>query len=224
MQLEKGQLEAELRELQGQLRELHERIVNPQEPHPPTNPIGHVPQSVKATGQAYREFLAAQIYGGQVPAIEGFPTVNECLQIGLGRYGDGKFGPTWVAVDLYDPSPAVDHHYDVQDLPSEWAGRFDLVQCNAILEHIHHPQKAIDELHRVLKPGGYLYAELPFWQPYHTGGDSTVGEKYGFGGDFWRATVEGMRVWMVAFEEISCGWGNEGVVYFFGRKPVVSNA
>jgi len=110
LQLEKGQLEAELRELQGQLRELHERIVNPQEPHPPTNPIGHVPQSVKATGQAYREFLAAQIYGGQVPAIEGFPTVNECLQIGLGRYGDGKFGPTWVAVDLYDPSPAVDHH------------------------------------------------------------------------------------------------------------------
>jgi SAM-dependent methyltransferase len=215
LQLEKGQLEAKIRQLQ-------EHLVNPKGPHPPTNPIGHVPKSVKRTGQAYREFFAEQIYGSKVPQIKGFPKNNECLQIGLGRYGDGKFGPTWVAVDLYDPSPAVDFNYDVQDLPKDWTGRFDLTQCNAIFEHIPYPQKAIDELYRVLKAGGYIYAELPFWQQYHTGGDSTVGKKYGFGGDFWRATVEGMRVWMAEFEEISCGWGNEGVVYFFGRKPAAA--
>jgi SAM-dependent methyltransferase len=213
LQLEKGQLEAKIRELQDQ-------IINPLAPHPPTNPTGYIPKNIKKTGQDYRMFLTKQIYSGTTtPKIKGLPKNYECLQIGLGREGDGKFGPSWVVVDLFDPSPLVDYHYDVQDLPTDWAKRFDLVLCNAILEHIPYPQKAIDELYRVLKPGGYVYAELPFWQHYHTGGDSTIGEEYGFGGDFWRATVEGMRVWMTEFDEITCGWANEGVVYFFGKKP-----
>jgi SAM-dependent methyltransferase len=217
LQLEKGQLEAEIRELKDQ-------IVNPKPPHPPTNPIGFVPKSVKKTGQAYREFFAGRIYGSTTPKIKGLPNRkdNEYLQIGLGRYGDGRFGPRWIVVDLYDPSPAVDFNYDVQDLPKGWSGRFDLTQCNAIFEHIPYPQKAVNELYRVLKPGGFIYVELPFLQQYHTGGDSTIGKKYHFGGDYWRATVEGLRVWMAEFDEISCGWGNEGVVYFFGRKPVVA--
>lgn len=214
LQLEKGQLQARINELQ-------DLIVNPRAPHPPTNPVGYIPKNVKKDGQAYRMFLTRQIYfGTKYPKITGLPKKNKCLQIGLGRNGDGKFGPNWTVVDLFDPSPVVDFNYDVQDLPRDWSGNFDLVLCNAILEHIPYPQKAIDELHRVLKPGGFAYVELPFWQQYHTGGDSTVGEKYNFGGDFWRATVEGLRVWMHEFDEISCGWANEGVVYFFGRKPV----
>lgn len=213
LQLEKGQLEAEMRRLQ-------DSIVNPPAPHRPTNPIGYIPKNVRKNGQAYREYLTDQIYlGTTVPKLKGLPKNSRCLQIGLGRHGDGKFGPGWTVVDLFDPSPAVDYNYDVQDLPSDWSGRFDLVLCNAILEHIPYPQKAINELHRVLKPGGFAYVELPFWQRYHTGGDSTIGKKYGFGGDYWRATVEGLRVWMAEFDEISCGWANEGVVYFFGRKP-----
>jgi SAM-dependent methyltransferase len=217
LQLEKGQLEADVRRLQ-------DYFINPTEPTAPTNPIGYLPDSVTPTGQAYRRFLALQLYDQSSPAITGLTGDGEYLQVGLGRYGDGKFGPRWIAVDLYDPSPAVDHHYDVHDLPADWSGRFELAMCCAILEHIQYPQKAIDELHRVLAPHGFIYAELPFWQPYHTGGDSTIGESYGFGGDFWRATVDGMRVWMADFDEISCGWANEGVVYFFGRKPGAGDA
>jgi SAM-dependent methyltransferase len=212
LQIEKGNLEAEVRILQH-------RTINPPEPHPPTNPLGYVPEAIPAIGQAYRVFLAGQLYGTPTPTITGVAADGEYLQVGLGRYGDGKFGPRWIAVDLYDPSPAVDHHYDVHDLPADWNGRFALAMCCAILEHIHDPQKAIDELYRVLAPAGFLYAELPFWQAYHSGGDSTIGEKYEFGGDFWRATVEGLRVWMAEFDEISCGWANEGVVFFLGRKP-----
>jgi len=212
LQMEKGYLEADVRMLQ-------DRIINPPEPHPPSNPLGYVPATIPVAGQAYREFFARQLYGTSTPTITGVPADGEYLQVGLGRYGDGKWGPRWVAVDLYDPSPAVDYHYDVHDLPPDWSGRFALVMCCAILEHIHYPQKAIDELYRVLAPAGVLYAELPFWQAYHSGGDSTIGEKYQFGGDFWRATVEGLRVWTAEFEEISCGWANEGVVFFLGRKP-----
>ncbi|MGD1049565.1 MAG: methyltransferase domain-containing protein [Solirubrobacteraceae bacterium] len=212
LQLEKGNLEAEIRTLQH-------NCINPPEPYPPSNPVGYVPAEIPVSGQAYRDFLADQLYGTTTPTITGVATDGEFLQVGLGRYGDGKFGPRWIAVDLYDPSPAVDYHHDVHDLPLDWSGRFALVMCCAILEHIHYPQKAIDELYRVLAPSGFIYAELPFWQPYHSGGDSTVGEKYEFGGDFWRATVEGLRVWTAAFDEMSCGWANEGVVFFLGRKP-----
>lgn len=211
--LEKGHLEADVRRLQ-------DYVINPTEPHAPSNPLGYLPETLTATGQSYRRFLSLQLYGRSEPFITGLAKDGEFLQVGLGRYGDGKFGPRWIAVDLYDPSPAVDYHYDVHELPGDWSGRFALAMCCAILEHIHDPQRAIDELHRVLVPGGFLYAELPFWQPYHTGGDSTIGEKYSFGGDFWRATVDGMRVWMSEFEEISCGWATEGVVFYFGRKPV----
>ncbi len=212
LQLEKGYLEAEVRRLE-------DYRINPPQPHAPSNPMNYVPETVPVTGQEYRHFLSKQLYGQPSPAIPGVAADGEYLQIGLGRYGDGKWGPNWIAVDLYDPSPMVDYRYDVHDLPADWSGRFALVMCCAILEHIHYPQKAIDELHRVLAPSGYIYVELPFWQAYHSGGDSTVGEKYHFGGDFWRATDEGMRVWMAEFDEISCGWANEGVVYYFGRKP-----
>jgi SAM-dependent methyltransferase len=213
LQLEKGQLEAKVRELQN-------AIVNPKEPHPPTNPKGFVPSKIKKNGQDYRMYLSSQIYREHTtPNVKGLPKDGEYLQIGLGREGDGKFGPRWVVVDLFDPSSVVDYNYDVQDLPKDWSGRFDLTVCNAIFEHIPYPQKATDELHRVLKPGGFIYVELPFLQQYHTGGDSLVGKKYNFGGDYWRATVEGLRIWMHEFDEISCGWANEGVVYFFGQKP-----
>ncbi len=219
----KHKLEQKVGKLEAKVRELEDYIVNPTPAHPPTNPLNYIPKNIKKTGQAYRSFINSQIYEDEYPTVKGVPKNGEFLQIGLGRYDDGKFGPNWTAVDLFDPSPAVDFNYDVQDLPDDWENKFNLIICNAIFEHIPYPQKATDELYKVLKPGGYLYVELPFWQKYHTGGDSTNGEEYGFGGDYWRATVEGLRVWMSEFEEVSCGWGNEGVVYFFGKKPKSSN-
>lgn len=35
-------------------------------------------------------------------------------------------------------------------------GTIDLVTCLMVLHHLRHPQKTIDEFHRVLVPGGYL--------------------------------------------------------------------
>lgn len=44
---------------------------------------------------------------------------------------------------------------------------FDLVQCQAVLEHVTDPQRAVDEMTRVLRPGGWLYVEVAFMQPLH---------------------------------------------------------
>mgnify|MGYP000369874884 FL=1 len=38
---------------------------------------------------------------------------------------------------------------------------FDLVVCSEVLEHLHEYNDAVKEMHRVLKPGGKLYASVP---------------------------------------------------------------
>lgn len=43
----------------------------------------------------------------------------------------------------------------------------DNILCNAVLEHIPNPQQAINEMYRVLKPGGCAYVGVPFIYPYH---------------------------------------------------------
>jgi SAM-dependent methyltransferase len=160
--------------------------------------------------------LTRQVFSG---AIAGLPAGAEFLQLSVGRRGAERPGPGWTVVDLDDPPPAVAFDDDKPSLPAEWASSFALGVCNAVLEHLRYPQCAVDELYRVLKPGAYVYLEVAFWQPYRTSGDCAAPGKHGVGGDYWRATVEGLRVWAAAFEELSRGWAGEGVVYFFGRKP-----
>lgn len=52
-------------------------------------------------------------------------------------------------------------HCDQNDLPHEWTERFDLVWARHVLEHSPIPFFTLTEFHRVLKPGGVLYVEVP---------------------------------------------------------------
>jgi SAM-dependent methyltransferase len=44
---------------------------------------------------------------------------------------------------------------------------FDAVLSLVVLEHVRDPFRCASEITRVLKPGGRLYAAVPFLQPYH---------------------------------------------------------
>ena len=43
----------------------------------------------------------------------------------------------------------------------------DAVYCEAVLEHLEHPDRAVAEMLRVLVPGGQVFAATPFVQVYH---------------------------------------------------------
>lgn len=45
----------------------------------------------------------------------------------------------------------------------------DGVLIQAVLEHVLRPQQVVDEIHRVLRPGGIVYADTPFMIPVHEG-------------------------------------------------------
>lgn len=77
---------------------------------------------------------------------------------------------------------------DASDLPFA-AEQFDLVICVAVLEHVLEPQRCVDEIHRVLREDGLVYATMPFMQQVHMG-------EY----DFTRLTRSGLR-WL--FREFS---------------------
>lgn len=64
------------------------------------------------------------------------------------------------------PFPNVDIVADAHSLPYS-SGCVDAIHCEAVLEHVRTPVKVVEEMLRVLKPGGRVYACTPFLQNYH---------------------------------------------------------
>ncbi|GAA4290158.1 class I SAM-dependent methyltransferase [Aestuariibaculum suncheonense] len=57
-------------------------------------------------------------------------------------------------------SPIADVKADICDLPFQ-DDEFDVILCNHVLEHIPDDTKAIQELYRVMKPGGWGIFQIP---------------------------------------------------------------
>lgn len=82
---------------------------------------------------------------------------------------------------------------DAHDLPF-LAGSFDACIACAVLEHVADPHRCVDEIMRVLRSGGFVYAETPFMQPVHMRAH-----------DFTRFTYLGHRRLFRYFDEIRSG-------------------
>ncbi len=66
----------------------------------------------------------------------------------------------YVAGDLF---PRAVGHRKINVEALDFAdGHFDLIICNHVLEHVDHPEAALAEFHRCLKPGGHLIAQTPY--------------------------------------------------------------
>jgi len=90
-------------------------------------------------------------------------------------------------------TPSIQIVLDGHDIPFK-SEVIDGVIIQAVLEHVVDPYRVVQEIHRVLKPEGLVYAETPFMQQVHMG-------KY----DFTRFTHLGHRRLFRNFEEIESG-------------------
>jgi SAM-dependent methyltransferase len=160
------------------------------------------------TGKSFRSRLHHFINGRNKVAPEqcalflrhvkrqsGRPAV---LIIGGGKIGQGA-GSLYddpdveiVGTDVY-ASPYTCLLADAHGLPFPTAS-FDGVWLQAVLEHALEPATVVAEVHRVLKPGGIVYAETPFMQEVHEGAY-----------DFTRFTLSGHRWLFKNFEQINAG-------------------
>lgn len=64
----------------------------------------------------------------------------------------------YTTTDLF--SPLADVKADICNLPFE-DNKYDIIFCNHVLEHIPDDTKAMQELYRVLKPGGMAILQIP---------------------------------------------------------------
>ena len=57
-------------------------------------------------------------------------------------------------------SPLADLHFDLHHIPLE-DDRFDVIFCNHVLEHVNDARQCMQEMHRVMKPGGWGIMQVP---------------------------------------------------------------
>lgn len=77
------------------------------------------------------------------------------------------------------------HHLPLSD------ESMDAVLLVSVLEHLRDPIRAVNEIYRVLKPGGIFFSYAPFYHPYH-----------GSPHDYFRFTLEGYRHLLRNFSDV----------------------
>lgn len=122
----------------------------------------------------------------------------EPLDFPLGRWnlyigGAGRTVPGCINLDLF-PFPGVDVAADAEDLPFP-ANTFDRIECDAVLEHVRHPERVMSEIRRVLAPGGYVHVVTPFCHPFHE-----------YPKDYRRFTIDGLKELTGPLEVVAEGW------------------
>jgi SAM-dependent methyltransferase len=105
----------------------------------------------------------------QIPEIE----VDESWKILEVGSGPNRLFPRSTTLDIFPGcQPDVLHDLNQTPYPID-DNQFDLVVCLHVLEHVQNLVGAVTELHRVLKPGGLLFVEVPYFTSVHFFTDPT---------------------------------------------------
>ncbi len=75
---------------------------------------------------------------------------------------ESQHGNGYITADIESPLAKV--KMDIHQIPFG-ENYFDVVLCNHVLEHVQDDIKAMSEINRVLKPGGWAILQVPFFSP-----------------------------------------------------------
>ncbi|MPZ57891.1 MAG: methyltransferase domain-containing protein [Rhizobiales bacterium] len=129
-------------------------------------------------------------------------------EIGLVRhlFDETTYKAGGFQTDADGGAEACDFQCDLQALTGIADGETGSVVCLSVLEHVADPQRAVNEIARVLRPGGLAIVSVPFFFSYHAKSRRVTNPVYdrrahweidsshtGYG-DFWRMTHEGLAL------------------------------
>lgn len=122
-------------------------------------------------------------------------------------FGVGNNYKTMDNVALFRPDIVA----DICDTKLE-SDSWDLIILSQTLEHVKDPQGAISECYRLLRGGGHLIVDCPFYYPYHAEPEF---------GDYWRVSDAGMKLLLfnAGFEVTRCVLKDMILTTALGRKP-----
>ena len=99
--------------------------------------------------------------------LERFPrTLHIAPEVCIMRHLKPHFAAhpgQYLTADL--ESPLADLHFDVQQIPLA-DDSVEVILCNHLLEHVADDRKALRELHRILRPGGWGILLSPVEKDY----------------------------------------------------------
>jgi SAM-dependent methyltransferase len=132
----------------------------------PLTGIQHPTCSLPRSDASYLTTLMIEASLGQITdKIHG-----KLLDVGCGRkpYRNTYFSTatTYTGVDYLTDRSDPDIVASAVDLPLSDQS-FDTVVSTELLEHVSNPLRALQEMYRVLKPGGYLVLTTPMYWPRH---------------------------------------------------------
>lgn len=110
----------------------------------------------------------------------------------LSRYKELFKGKRYEILDSsseYKPTIVADVH----NMPLA-EGSVDAILCLSVLEHLHNPQTAVNEIYRILKKGGKFLGYTHFIYPYHA--------RKGIYSDYFRFTDEGLLYLFNKFSKV----------------------
>jgi len=154
---------------------------------------------------------------------------KKVLEVGSRDVGPGSIKPTflthydsYIGLDMIDGNE-VDVVLDAEDLLTLYPkNSFDCVVCVETLEHVKNPLKIVENMRKVLKPGGWMIITTP----------GTGHPEHGWPSDYYRFWVNTYKdVFFVGFEdcyfEAKTWEGNNpslpDAILGYGRKPNLSN-
>lgn len=148
-----------------------------------TRPAGYCPRcNSKARHRRVWLYLGERSSFGNGPARVLDVAPHHSLARALSR----QPGIEYVGTDL-EPGPWVSEIADLTSLPMD-DGAFDAIVCVHVLEHIEDDLTAMDEIFRVLRPGGWSLINVPLDRRLPTYEDPTITTPGGRRAAFGEAT------------------------------------
>jgi hypothetical protein len=134
--------------------------------------------------------IISPVYSSKKP-FKKFMEVSNGIVLNLGS-GNELRRKNIINIDMMDYDN-VDIVCDIEKLPFK-DNSIDGIMNITVIEHVPNPSKVIDEIYRVLKPGGIIFSVIPFIQPYHASPH-----------DYQRFTLPGIKLLHGEFEIIESG-------------------